>query len=207
MKRTKKIGAAVTVLLIFAMSVTTVFADIDYSQWDSGVKGYPKDVAGTALFAQAQDFFDNKVITGDTDGLFHPDRTLKRSEFAAILARATANQGQITTSGKENYFNDLKGYGWAKAYINFCSEKGLMEGTGGNKFNPGGVITYQEAMTAIIRSKGISETVMSSYGTWPNNYIKYASMYNMNGTVKVTNWAAPITKGEVVQFMYKNMPK
>ena len=194
--------------LTMAGGTGVAFGDIDYSQWDSGgVSGQPKDLQGTSLYSQAKAFLDKGVITGDTDGLFHPERTIKRSEFAAIMARATNNVSQLNTSEQAQYFGDLKGYSWAKGYINRCYEVNLMQGVGNSRFNPGGTISYQEVMTAILRSKGLNDATMAAYGTWPQNYIKYTQLYNLTGTVRVTDWAAPITKGEVVQLMYKNMPK
>jgi hypothetical protein len=210
MKKNKKLAVVMALLLTLTMAGGTgvAFGDIDYSQWDSGgTSGQPKDLQGTSLYSQAKAFLDKGVITGDTDGLFHPERTIKRSEFAAIIARATNNASQLNTSEQAQYFGDLKGYSWAKGYINRCYEVNLMQGVGNSRFNPGGTISYQEVMTAILRAKGINDATMAAYGTWPHNYIKYTQLYNLTGTVRVTDWAAPITKGEVVQLMYKNMPK
>lgn len=193
--------------LILVMATTTVgVANIDYSQWNSTSK-YPSDIAGTQLLTQARAYIDKGIITGDTDGLFHPERNITRAEYATIMAKATSNTGRISTAEKQTYFNDMSGYNWAKGYINACYEAGLINGVGNSKYNPGGSVTYVEVVAVILRSKGITDATVNRYGTWPNNYIKYAELYNMDGALNVTNWRAPASKGDVVQLLYRNMPK
>ena len=84
--------------LILVMATTTVgVANIDYSQWNSTSK-YPSDIAGTQLLTQARAYIDKGIITGDTDGLFHPERNITRAEYATIMAKATSNTGRISTA-------------------------------------------------------------------------------------------------------------
>lgn len=205
MKRKTVFNILLIMLMVLGTSFVS-FGDIDYNQWNSSSK-YPSDIAGTQLMTQARAFIDKGVITGDTDGLFHPERNITRAEFAAIMARATSNTGRMATAEKQNYFNDLKGYGWAKGYINACYEAGLMQGLGNKKFNAGGNVSYVEVVATILRSGGTTDATVNSYGKWPNNYIKYAEIYNMKGAIPFSNWRAPATKGNVVQLLYRNMPK
>jgi len=205
MKKNKAFILLITIALVLS-TVSVGFGDIDYSQWDSN-SSYPADLAGTSLLSQARAFIDNGVITGDTDGLFHPERDINRAEYAAVIARATNNTGGIAIAEKKTYFSDLSGYGWAKGYINSCYDAGFINGIGQGKYNPAGSVTYVEVIAIILRSKGITDTTINKYGTWPNNYIKYAELYNMDGALSIRDWTATATKGDVVQLMYRNMPK
>lgn len=56
----------------------------------------------------------------------------------------------------------------------------------------------------IARSRGLAAEI-EMYGTWPQNYINHAQLYNMAGAVEITDWNAPATKGDAAMLMYRNM--
>jgi hypothetical protein len=196
-------------LIVLGLILSTAsvgFAAIDYDQWNSN-SAYPKDLVGTPLLTQARAFIDKGIITGYKDGLFHPERSINRAEYATIMAKATNNTSGIAAAAKQNHFGDLKGYGWAKGYINVCYDAGLINGIGKSKYNPGGSVTYVEVIAVVLRSKGITDATINQYGKWPNNYIKYAEIFNMDGALMIRDWTAPANRGDVVQLLYRNMPK
>jgi hypothetical protein len=135
---------------------------------------------------------DALVITGDTDGLFHPEKSITRAEFAAIAARATHQQN---IGDDRAYFDDMEGYGWAEGYINRCHTQGWIKGVGGSKFDPGREVSYAEAITILIRIQRGQQNEL--IGPWPKAYIEYADMYNLAGTVEVRDWMAPAPKGDI----------
>ena len=180
------------ILLIFSLFTSTVFAIEDYSYWDSR-SPYPPDTLNTKYHSAVRALVDSGVITGDEDGLFHPEKSISRAEFAAIIARATHQQNVDNSAG---YFTDLLGYGWAAPYINRCYEQNWIRGVGGTLFAPGKDVTYAEAITVLIRVQrgGQREELV---GKWPDVYIQYADMYNLTGTVEIVNWNAPAQKGDI----------
>lgn len=189
----KIIGKTCAALLILAAaSGAPVFGADDFSYWDSTSR-YPADVLNTKYHAPVKALIDAGVITGDEDGLFHPEKSITRAEFATILAKATHQQNM---GGGASYFTDLEGYGWASAYINRCYEQNWIKGVGGTLFAPGKEVTYAEAITMLIRVQrgGQQEELL---GKWPDVYIQYADMYNLTGTVDIMNWNAPAQKGDV----------
>ncbi|MDR0424869.1 MAG: S-layer homology domain-containing protein [Clostridiales Family XIII bacterium] len=196
-----KIGAAVLALLMAATTGAAAAADIDYRSWDSmGV--YPQDVLNTKYFSSVKALMDAAVITGDTDGLFHPEKSITRAEFAAIAARATHQQN--IGDDKAN-FDDMAGYGWAEGYINRCYAQGWIKGVGGSKFDPGRDVSYAEALTILIRiQRGQQDELI---GPWPKAYIEYADMYNLTGTVEVLDWMAPALKGDVAIITNRMIPQ
>jgi hypothetical protein len=182
--------AVAAVLIAGGVSVAAA-AEIDYSSWDT-TPTYPTDVQNTKYFSAVKALMDAQAITGDTDGLFHPDKAITRAEFASIVVRAGHQQN---LSNKEAYFTDLDGYGWAKEYINRAYENDWIRGVGGGKFAPGKNVTYAEVMTVLIRvQRGQAEELE---GRWPDAYITYADMYNLTGNVNIHNWTAPAPKGDV----------
>lgn len=204
----KKIISIILALALIACGGAAAFAeDADYSIWDSnGV--YPADVMGTSLLTPVKFLMDKKIITGDTDGLFHPEKNITRAEFATMIAKATNNLAELDTYKNEDIFNDLSGYEWAKGYINAVAKAELFNGRGKGKFAPGENVTYAEVITVLIRmNKGAADAASGMAPKWPDNYISYAETYNYTGDVVVKDWNAPATKGDVARLLYRVMPK
>lgn len=196
-----KMSAVLLVLSVTAVGSATFAADINYNPWDA-TSVYPQDVLNTKYFSAVKALIDAKTITGDTDGLFHPEKSITRAEFAAIAARATHQQnvGQDVSR-----FTDLEGYGWAEAYINRCYEQGWIKGVGDERFAPGKEVSYAEAITILIRiQRGQQDELI---GPWPKAYIEYADMYNLIGTVEVTDWMAPALKGDIAIITNRMIPQ
>lgn len=199
----KKIAVLAISAVLVVSSGITAFADT--TSWNSGYI-YPKDVMNTQLLTPVKFLMDKKIITGDQDGLFHPEKSITRAEFATMMAKATNNTNELDVIAKKVYYNDLTGYDWAKGYINACAKANLIQGVGEQKFAPGKNVSYAEVITIIIRSKNPSAVTT---GTWPDNYIQYAIM-NMNSMIgdrNITDWSAPATKGDVATMLYRSMPK
>lgn len=199
----KKIAAFVLSAVMVMSGGVVAFANT--GSWDSG-SIYPKDVINTVHMTPVKFLMDKKIITGDEDGLFHPEKNITRAEFAVMMAKATNNLNDLENMKKKNIFTDLAGYDWAKGYINACSNAKLMTGTAADKFSPGKEVTYAEVITILIRSKNPSAV---NYGTWPDNYIQYAQMNlsSMIGDRNITDWSAPANRGDVVMMLYRSMPK
>jgi len=213
MKMKRKISIFLTAALIFCCGATAFSyaedIEADYSMWDStGI--YPSDVMGTKLLTPVKFLMDRKIITGDSDGLFHPDKNITRAEFATIMAKATnnANAMDLNSLSNEDIFSDLAGYGWAKPYINGVAKAGLFKGRSADMFAPGESVTYAEVITVLIRmSQGAADTAEGMASKWPDNYIAYAETYNFTGDVVIYDWNSPATKGDVARLLYRRMPK
>lgn len=193
-------------MMTIALVLTSVVPAMGNTEsWDS-TNIYPQDVMGTEYLTPVKFLMDKKILEGDEDGLFHPERAITRAEFAKIMAIATNNINQMAALENKDIFNDLSGYGWAKGYINCCANAGLVNGRGNDKFAPGEPVTYAEVITVIVRSRNTSAI---QGGTWPNNYIQYVQMYmnSMIGDRGITDWNAPAERGDVVMMLYRAMPK
>lgn len=206
----KNYKRAFTVILTLALALTTVtgiaFADVDYSNWDSQ-SAYPSDVVNTPLFAPVKFLIDNKALTGYPDGTYKPEKPIIRAEVASAIAKMTNRTNNLSEMEKLNLFTDLSGYNWAKGYINTLASEGIIKGLTDTTYGPAKNISYAELITMLIRAKGGAASEIESVGTWPNNYIQYAQMYNLLGDVVVTDWSADATRGDLAKLMYRMMPK
>ena len=207
MKKSKRILAIVfTMMLTLAASSGAVFADIDYSQWNSNAS-YPSDVQNTSYLTSVKFLIDEKIMTGYEDGTFRPENLITRAEIAVAIAKATNRTGNLDEMAEKNEFADLNGYGWAKGYINALVEAGITKGVTDTTFAPGKNISYAELVTFLVRMNSGAASEVESSGTWPNNYIQYVQMYNLLGDVSVTDWNAPATRGNMAKLMYRFLPK
>lgn len=207
MKNLKRIMATIlTAMLIFVSASGAVFADIDYSQWNSNGT-YPSDVVNTPLLTPVKYLIDNKIMTGYPDGTFKPENLITRAEIAVAVAKATNRASQLDEMAKKNKFTDLTGYDWAKGYINALVDAEIIKGVSGTSYAPGKNISYAELITILVRMNRSAASVVDSSGTWPENYIQYVQMYNYLGDVTVTDWDAPATRGDTAKLMYRFLPK
>lgn len=202
----KKIVSIVLTLTLVMCSSLTAFADMDYSQWSSG-GDYPSDITNTEYFTAVKILMDRGAITGDTDGLFHPEKNISRAEFAKIMAISTNNVTNLDEAAKLGTFKDLSGYSWAMPYINAAAKAGIFSGVGDGNFEPGRNVTYAEVVAAILKATNTSYNQIVAIGTWPQNIISYAQMYNVAGDTLITDWTAAATKGNVAKLVYRNLPK
>ena len=183
-----------------------VFADIDYSQWNSQAS-YPSDVVDTAYFTSVKYLIDKKIMTGYEDGTFKPANPITRAEIAVAMAKATNRTSQLAVMAQKSTFTDLAGYDWAKGYIYALVDGGMIKGTSATSFAPSKNISYAELITILVRTNSGAASTVESTGTWPNNYIQYVQMYNYLGDVTVTDWNAPATRGDAAKLMYRFLPK
>ncbi len=206
MKTSRKILILVMTVILMLASTSAVFADVDYSQWNSGA-GYPSDVLGTPLLTPVKFLIDKKIMTGYEDGTFKPANPITRAEIAVAMAKATNNAKNLEVMASKNTFSDLTGYTWAKGYINALVTAGIIKGTSSTTYSPGEYISYAELITVLVRMNSSAASIVDSSGTWPQNYIQYVQMYNYLGDVTVTDWNAPATRGDTAKLMYRFLPK
>lgn len=87
------------------------------------------------------------IIDGMEDGLFHPEESMTRAQFAAIVVRALG-----LTPAASDAFTDVPSTAWYAPYVGTASTYGLINGVGEGRFNPDGTITKQEAAVMVARA-------------------------------------------------------
>nr|WP_281367795.1 cadherin-like beta sandwich domain-containing protein [Saccharibacillus deserti] len=114
-------------------------------------------------------------IKGFTDGTFKPNRTVSRSEMAAILAR---NLG-YSAAGASSGYPDVKSSHWAAGEIAFVRSSGLMVGDQHGLFRPDAPISRGEMAAIASRYKKLdsakaSASFKDTAGHWAANEIAAA---------------------------------
>ncbi len=88
------------------------------------------------------------ILTGDGDGLFRPQDSISREEFAAVLVKAFG----IETEKTESRFTDVPGNSWCTSYVETAAEAGIVRGIGGGRFGMGEPITRQDMAVMLFRA-------------------------------------------------------
>ncbi|MDO4552451.1 MAG: S-layer homology domain-containing protein [Bacillota bacterium] len=107
------------------------------------VSAHPNQAAIEALAARG-------VIDGMGDGLFVPDGTMTRAQFAAIVTRSLGLEAEDT-----GVFTDVASGQWYAGYIGTAHKYGIVNGVGGGLFAPEGTITREEAAVMVARAAAL----------------------------------------------------
>lgn len=99
------------------------------------------------------------IISGYPDGTFRPDGAVTRVEAAKMLT-VTATLAGISRSGADVVFaDDASIASWAKTYVSFVGTVGIMNGTGGNRFDPLGSYTREQAYLTMERIYRMAKSI------------------------------------------------
>ena len=126
----------------------------------------PSDVEGKTYAKAVEALMETGSITGDTDGMFHPDETLTRAQVCSIVVKTA----DTVTDGGISGFADMSGYGWAEPFVKYAVEYGITAGYPDGTFKPGKAVTSNELVTFVLRAAGYSDSELG--GRWPDNYIE-----------------------------------
>ncbi|OKP92164.1 bifunctional 2',3'-cyclic-nucleotide 2'-phosphodiesterase/3'-nucleotidase [Paenibacillus sp. P32E] len=100
-----------------------------------------KDLGKVAWAQEAISSLASKGIVKGLDGSnFAPNKTVTRAEFITMLVRAL----NLSTSGANASFNDVKQGVWYTDAITAAVNAGIVKGSGNGKFEPGREVTREE---------------------------------------------------------------
>jgi len=127
-----------------------------------GLSGKHADVAAMPITAQGKNFADTEghpnkdaietlaargIINGQAEGMFAPNATMTRAEYAAIITR-----GLGLAENAVMVFEDVESGAWYAGYVGTAYAYGIVTGTSDTTFSPNGTITRQEAAVMTARA-------------------------------------------------------
>ena len=112
----------------------TTFDDI------SGVNAHKNQSAIEAMASRG-------IISGKGGGVFAPNDSMTRAEFAAIVVRALGLTPETVTQ-----FTDVPAGQWYAPYVGTAYKFGIITGTTSTTFNPGGTIKREDAAVMAARA-------------------------------------------------------
>ena len=164
--RKKLLSVLLSLVLVLSLAPTVAHA-----------MSFP-DVDNNSDYAKAIEYISElKIMVGDSQGNFNPDKIVSRAEMATIICRMLGKTENLTTS---NVFTDVPINHWANAYIGQAAASGIVGGYGNGKFGPSDTVTYEQAVTMVIRAINKEDSAIN-LGGYPTGYLLAAEA---NGLLK-----------------------
>jgi len=138
------------------------------------------------------------VIDGYDDGTYKPERIVTRAEMAKLIVEILG-YGELVAGAKSN-FADTQGH-WADPWIALAAGRGLVIGTGDGNFTPDRQVSYDEAITMVVRALGYTDDSNELKNmTWPTNFKVKASELDLLDGIKAI--AGGADRGGVAQLLF-----
>lgn len=137
------------------------------------------------------------VMVGGSNGNFNPNQIVSRCEMATIICRML---GTAENLPKSEVFTDVPTTHWANAYVGKVAELGIVGGYGNGKYGPGDPVTYEQAITMIIRTIGEGDRANSN-GGYPNGFIQVAQEKNLLNGIQAVQGQG-LSRGAVAMLLY-----
>lgn len=125
------------------------------------------------------------VFNGMSDGTFGLKEEMNRAQFAKVAALIFGLQ--VDTSLQTSTFKDVKaddpGNGYALPYIEALKQSGIVQGVGGDRFDPSGEVTKEQLAAFLIRGLGADTKLPGgstpsipdpSVSDWASAYVQQA---------------------------------
>ncbi len=166
----------------------------------SGFAALPSDAKDSPYEESIETLGALEIMIGDDDGMFRPNDTIRRSEFAKVAVEAMGMGNIAKSSQHQTKFPDVVENHWANGYINVAVEQGIIEGDDEGNFRPDDAISYAEAMAILVRSIGHEPAALAK-GGFPGGYISVGSQVGIAKNA-VTGHNNPVIRGMVAQMTF-----
>jgi len=201
MRNLKKILALVLALVMSLSLMAT-----------AGASSFP-DVDAENPYATAIEVLDElKVFQGyKEDGTFRPTETLNRAQAAVLVYRIAT--GDVEDKYLDNYtymqqskFADLDGYNWAKGYINYCQNAGIVVGTSATTFDPGAKVTGYQLLVMLLRTLGYGKAgEFADPKGWELQTAAIAEREGITKNVTAGDFGAPAPRQMVAEILFRGL--
>ncbi len=200
MRNLKKILALVLALVMSLSLMAT-----------AGAAQFP-DVDDSNPYKTAIDVLDElKVFQGFEDGSFKPTDTLNRAQAAVLVYRIAT--GDVENKYLDNYtymqqskFTDLDGYNWAKGYINYCQNAGIVVGTSATTFDPGAKVTGYQLLVMLLRTLGYGKAgEFADPKGWELQTATIAEREGITENVTTGDFGAPAPRQMVAEILFRGL--
>lgn len=142
------------------------------------------------------------IMTGDENGDYHLDDLVTRAEFTKIAVAASSYKDTVALSLKVSPFKDVKYTDWFAPYIKAAVSGSLAEGYIDGSFLPYNNVSYEEAVTMLLRALGY--TAEDFGDSWPYGQLGMANSLEITKNVGASLGEA-ITRRQAARLVYNTL--
>lgn len=187
--------------LILACSFVTASAAAETNEVSP-----PTDTGSTFYSASAQILpllAELKIMNGDPDGSYRLGDTVTRAEFTKIAVAASDYRNNVASQLSISPFYDVPYTNWSAPYVRVGVTNSLVSGYPDASFKPDNPVTFEEAVTIMLRVLGYSD---SDFGVaWPGGQIGMAENLDMTDNLSNTQIGSEMTRGDVAALVYNTL--
>lgn len=142
------------------------------------------------------------IIQGDGSGDYRLDDYVSREEMAKIAVNSSSHKDETAVGLKVSPFKDIDASRWSSAYILNGTRNGLFNGYLDGTFKPYDTVTYEEAVTMMLRVIGYSD---DEFGiSYPYGQVNKAVSLKMTDNVN-SDYGYPMTRRQVARLVYNTL--
>lgn len=142
-----------------------------------------------------------EIMVGDAGSTdFREGDSIKRSEFAKVAIHALGLESIAQSYAQASVFPDVANDHWAKGYITAAAQQGIVVGDTDGNFRPDDPVSYEEAVTILVRMAGY-EAAAQSQGGYPAGYLTVGQTGGVLDNVSIEA-EQPVNRGTVAQMTY-----
>ena len=142
------------------------------------------------------------VINGKDDGSYDPTGIVTRAEMAKIICVVLngGNDPALGASSTHTYTDTVNH--WAEAYIEYCTQLGIVAGKGDGTFDPNGTVTATEAAKMLLVALGYNASFEGMVGAnWAISTNVLANQNKLYGGLSI-DVDAGLTRDNAAQMAY-----
>lgn len=160
----------------------------------TGAQAAFTDVSGGPLADAAEVLGVAGILDGYGDGTYRPDDYVTREQFAKIAVCILGRQENAAAGLAATAFTDVAPDSWARGYIAYVAESGIIAGFPDGSFGGSKVITYAQAAAVLMRCLGYTDEDIGFH--WPSDYVNKAAALGI-GEGLALSADDPVTRGNL----------
>ena len=177
----KILALLITFLMLFSMMATNAFASSSY---------------------EAELLSDLSIMQGDPNGNMRYGDRVSRAECAKIVVAASKYRDSVDMNSKRSAFKDVTAEHWAAPYVTIGIKNGLFKGYFDSTFRPDNTVTYEEAITMLLRVLDYTDEDVGD--DWPYDQIDMAKKLGMlDGVTKTIG--QELTRRDISKMIYNTL--
>ncbi len=142
------------------------------------------------------------IMQGDGYGNYSLDRAVSRAEMAKISVNSSSHKNETAVGLSVSPFKDVDASSWSAPYILNGSNNGLFKGFVDGTFHPDDTVTYEEAITMMLRVLGYSDDTFGA--SYPYGQVNFAKNNKLLDNVEGT-YGDTMTRRQIARLVYNTL--